>query len=55
MASREEHMSASDLKPPHWFTLAAAAGLLWSLIGAWQFISGRTATPDSLAAIGFTP
>jgi hypothetical protein len=48
-------MSAPNLKPPLWFILAAAAGLLWNLIGAWHFISGFTATPESLAALGFTP
>jgi hypothetical protein len=48
-------MSASNLKPPLWFTLAAAAGLLWNMIGAWQFIAGWSATPESLAAMGFTP
>ena len=48
-------MSASALKPPLWFTIAAGAGLLWNMIGAWQFIAGFSATPESLAAMGFTP
>ncbi len=48
-------MSTSDLKPPLWFTIAAGAGLLWNMIGAWQFIAGFSATPESLAAMGFTP
>ena len=48
-------MSTSNLKPPLWFTIAAAAGLLWNMIGAWQFIAGFSATPESLAAMGFTP
>jgi hypothetical protein len=30
-------------------------GLTWNLLGAYQFIGSLSATPESLAATGFTP